>query len=312
MAAAYATQFIQWTSPNGSPVSVRLLQGNIAQETKFTRESIIAALFRYRRMIEEKPADLIVLPETAIPVFPFQLPPDYITSLDDYARKTQSHLAIGMPYETPAGGFSNSLFVLDPENQADLSSYQHLYRYDKHHLVPFGEFIPWGFKWFVDMMHIPLGDMAAGTPIQAPFKVKDQWIQPNICYEDLFGEEIAAQLRAREKAQQPVASILLNISNIAWFGDSAALPQHLQISQMRALETSRPMIRSTNTGTTAVIDRHGNIIEQLPHYTIGTLSAQVQGYQGLTPYIRWGNAAIVIWAFMLLGCIYLYCRQRSS
>lgn len=308
LGVTFSTRFIHWTTPQGNPISVRLLQGNIAQETKFSRESIIAAMMRYQRMVEEKPADLIVLPETAIPIFPFQLPQDYIASLDNFARKTQSHLAIGMPYETPQGEFSNSLFVVDPDNPASLSSYQQLYRYDKHHLVPFGEFIPWGFKWFVDKMNIPLGDMAKGTSIQTPFSVSDQWIQPNICYEDLFGEEIAAQLLAQSKANKSPASILLNISNIAWFGHSHALPQHLQISQMRALETGRPMIRSTNTGTTAVIDPYGHVVQQLPTYTIDALSAQVQGYQGLTPYVRWGNSAIIIWAFIVLGSIFFYCR----
>lgn len=308
MAVILMTRYISWTHPYDVPISVRLLQGNIAQETKFSRESIIAAMLRYQRMIEEKPADLIVIPETAIPIFPFQLPQDYMDSLDDYARKTQSHLALGMPYETPEDQVSNSLFVVDPNKSATLNNYNDLYRYDKHHLVPFGEFIPWGFKWFVNMMNIPLGDMGRGTAIQAPFAVNNQWIQPNICYEDLFGEEIAAQLSNEAAQHHPTATILLNISNVAWFGHTAVLPQHLQISQMRALETGRPMIRSTNTGTTAVIDPHGNIIKQLPVYTIGALSATVQGYQGMTPYIRWGNAGIVILAFLLLGSIYFYSR----
>jgi apolipoprotein N-acyltransferase len=150
-------------------------------------------------------------------------------------------------------------------------------------------------------MHIPLGDMTRGALLQRPFAVKDQWVMPNICYEDLFGEEIAAQLRDAYGNGLPPATILLNVSNIAWFGDSTALPQHLQISQMRTLESGRPMLRATNTGATAIIDAKGRIVAQLPPFTRGTLAAQVQGYAGWTPYILVGNRLIVILALLALA-----------
>src|SRR5690606_38251923 len=125
-------------------------------------------------------------------------------------------------------------------------------RYDKHHLVPFGEFIPPGFRWFVDAMSIPLGDFDRGDPRQALFEFRGQRIAPDICYEDVFGEEIIRSVQD-DPEHGPGASILINLSNLAWFGDSWALRQHLQISRMRALETGRPMIRATNTGMTAAI-----------------------------------------------------------
>jgi apolipoprotein N-acyltransferase len=182
------------------------------------------------------------------------------------------------------------------------TSTDHLpYRYDKHHLVPFGEFIPFGFRWFVDMMHIPLGDFGRGALLQVPFAVKDQWVLPNICYEDLFGEEIAAQIHAGVTGAMPEATVLLNVSNIAWFGDSIAVPQHLQISQMRSLETGRPMLRATNTGATAVIDHAGRVIAQLPPFEKGVLAARVQGYAGATPYILFGNRVIVLLALAALA-----------
>jgi apolipoprotein N-acyltransferase len=124
---------------------------------------------------------------------------------------------------------------------------------------------------------------------------------PNICYEDLFGEEIAAQIAAALDRGTPVPSILLNVSNIAWFGDTIALPQHLQISQMRTLETGRPMLRATNTGATAVIDGRGQIVASLPAFTHGTLEASVQGMQGATPYIWLGNTLPVGLALALLA-----------
>jgi apolipoprotein N-acyltransferase len=160
-------------------------------------------------------------------------------------------------------------------------------------------------------MRIPLGDFTRGAALQTPFDVRDQWVLPNICYEDLFGEEIAAQLRNSASAGQPVATMLLNMSNIAWFGDSIALPQHLQISQMRAIETGRPMLRATNTGTTAVIDPKGKVLAQLPPFERGVLTTSVQGYAGLTPYVRFGNTAIVALAFALLLAA-RFLRRKSS
>lgn len=160
------------------------------------------------------------------------------------------------------------------------------------------------------MMHIPLGDMTRGAPLQAAFAVKDQWVLPNICYEDLFGEEIAAQLAGAHFAGLPPASMLLNLSNIAWFGNSIALPQHLQISQMRALETGRPMLRSTNTGATAVITPDGVVSEHLLPFTRNTLAATVQGYQGLTPYILLGNKLML--ALTLIMLAFAWRRQRQS
>src|SRR5471030_2988207 len=121
-------------------------------------------------------------------------------------------------------------------------------------------------------MSIPLGDITSGANIQPSFAVKDQRVLPNICYEDLFGEEIAAELKAPAAGQKP-ATLLLNTSNLAWFGDTIAIPQHLQISQMRTLETGRPMLRATNTGATAVIDSHGVVVQHLAANTRGTLAA---------------------------------------
>jgi apolipoprotein N-acyltransferase len=306
LAGGLGLKTIHWTSAAGQPITVRLLQGNVAQEMKFAREQISASLTLYQEMITAAPADLIATPETAIPLFEQQLPPDYLPQLADFARRSGSHLAIGIPLSDDPQHYANSVIGIAPELKAAA------YRYDKHHLVPFGEFIPTGFRWFVDMMHIPLGDFGSGPAVQAPFAVKDQWLLPNICYEDLFGEEIAGQLAASHFAGAPVATLLLNVSNIAWFGDTIALPQHLQISQMRALETGRPMLRATNTGTTAVIDPQGRVSAQLPHYQRGTLSATVQGMQGMTPYILAGNAVMLALAALALLAGWLGSRKNRN
>jgi apolipoprotein N-acyltransferase len=300
--AGFALQKIDWTTPHGKPISVRLLQGNVPQDMKFDSDQIYASLVLYRDMMVQAPADLIVTPETAITIFLSQLPTDFLTGLEQFAQQSNSHLAIGIPITDGHSHYANSAVGIAP--QASINGRTILYRYDKHHLVPFGEFIPYGFRWFVDMMNIPLGDFTRASTLQPPFKVKDQAVQPNICYEDLFGEEIAAQIRAgRAEGQGNVGSaptILLNMSNIAWFGDSLALPQHLQISQMRSLETGRPMLRATNTGMTAVIDQKGKVVAHLPPLVRDSLAASVQGYDGATPYVLAGNALFVALAALSL------------
>lgn len=300
-----AVKHVQWTELNGQPISVRLLQGNVPQEMKFEPEQIERTLALYYDMISAAPADLIATPETAIPMLSSYLPPDYLPLLSHFAQQSKSHLVLGIPMSDGPGNYANSVLGLAPQVAP-------FYRYDKHHLVPFGEFIPFGARWFVNMMQIPLGDFTSGKVVQIPFAVNGQWIMPNICYEDLFGEEIAAQLAASTYSGTPQATILLNVSNIGWFGDSIALPQHLQISQMRALETGRPMLRATNTGVTAVINPKGEVVAQLPPFQRGALSASVQGYKGLTPYSRFGNAIIVIWAILILGAAWLLSRGKDG
>jgi apolipoprotein N-acyltransferase len=292
---------VEWTQETGQPITVRLLQGNIPQDRKFDMEFLASIVTRYQAMITAAPADLIATPETALPVFPHNLPNGYLDGLQRFATTTGSTLAIGLPLFDGPEKYGNSLIAMSPEPRP--------YRYDKAHLVPFGEFIPPGFRWFTDMMNIPLSDATRGAALQAPFAVKDQWVLPNICYEDVFGEEIAYQLR---NAQHP-ATLLLNVSNLSWYGQSVAIPQHLQISRMRTLETGRPMLRSTNDGATAVIDHRGNITQVLPFYTDGVLSATVRGASGMTPFIRLGSAAfLMLGGVMLLGAWFAGRRYRQK
>jgi apolipoprotein N-acyltransferase len=299
--AGFALKSVQWTQPHGAPISVRLLQGNVPQAMKFQPEQINASLMMYRDMIEAASADLIATPETAIPVLTTQLSPEYFTGLSNFITQSHSHLLLGIPVSDGPMQYANSVLGFAPSAPTP-------YRYDKHHLVPFGEFIPTGFHWFVDMMNIPLGDFTRGQLLQTPFAIKDQHVLPNICYEDLFGEEIARQIAA-SRASASEVSILLNMSNIAWFGNTIALPQHLQISQMRALETGRPMLRATNTGATAIIDAKGNVIAQLPRYTRDVLSASVQGHEGLTPYVIYDNKLVIALSLLMLGAAWFASRK---
>ena len=293
---------IEWTVPLPSPLSVSLIQGNVAQELKFVPGRFESTLQSYAALIEANPADLIVLPETALPRMLHTLPREYLQNLDRFASTRGATLITGVPRAEAAGAGAGAATGTDTGTGTDsgtesgdggaryFNSAITLGRasgqgYDKSHLVPFGEFIPFGFRWFVALMNMPLGDFTSGAATQTPLAIGQQRIAINICYEDLFGEEIIRQL--------PAATLLLNLSNVAWFGDSLAPHQHLQASRMRALETGRVMLRATNSGATAVIDHQGRVTQALPFFSRGVLTASVQGRSGTTPYTRTGNWPVI-------------------
>lgn len=258
-------------------LSVALLQGNIPQDEKFVPGGGVATALRwYGEQLAAPRASLTITPETAIPLLPSQLPPGYLQGIAERYGTGDRAAIVGLPIGNGDNSYSNAVLGFAPGHATT-------YRYDKHHLVPFGEFVPSVFRWFTDLMNIPLGDFRRGGLAQAPFVWQGQRIAPNICYEDLFGDEIGANFQGDASAP----TILLNVSNIAWFGDSIAIDQHLAISRMRALEFARPMVRATNTGATVVIDHHGRVTHQLPRLTRGVLEATVEGRAGRTPFARW-------------------------
>ncbi|HVL58618.1 MAG TPA: apolipoprotein N-acyltransferase [Burkholderiaceae bacterium] len=302
LVAAGAASALRFAEPYGEPLTVRLLQGNVPQHLKFEPNRALAAMQMYTELIEAAPAQLTILPETAWIVPWSGTPPRIAHRIEDYVRSNGAAVAIGMPLpvDSPEGTLANSVLVLTPATVADPRAAAP--RYDKRHLVPFGEFIPLGFGWFVGLMDIPLGEFARGASDQPPIEVAGQRIGFNVCYEDLFGEKIAVAVGGARGA-----TVLANVSNLAWFGDSHALPQHLQIARMRSLETQRPMLRATNTGVTAAIDADGTVIGRLPTATAGVLAVTVQGRSGLTPFVRFGNgpaaaaASIAVLLAALLG-----------
>lgn len=291
LAGAQALAIVDLVRPTGVPLAVRLVQGNVPQSLKFDPGTAEAAMRAYASRVIESPAALTVLPETAW-VRPWvATPPAIREAMTASLRERGAYLALGVPLIDGAGDgprVTNSVLLLDGDAAVG--------RYDKQHLVPFGEFIPWGFGWFVRLMNIPLGSFARGQALQPAFALGDQRVAANICYEDLFGHEIAAAVRA------PVsATVLLNLSNIAWFGDSHAPAQHLEISRMRARETGRPMLRATNTGVTAAIDHRGRLQARLPGHREGVLDVTVQGTTGLTPYVVAGDWPAMALAATLLA-----------
>ncbi|MDI1310019.1 MAG: apolipoprotein N-acyltransferase [Methylotenera sp.] len=283
-------KLVEWTTPTSEPISVALLQGNISQDIKWSPEVAEKTLSLYLQMAEASKAKLIIMPETAMPVLSSQIPQEIITRLQTHAVQNQGTILVGA-VEHDNDAYFNSMLSI---NGSKLEAYR------KSHLVPFGEFIPLkvAFGWiYRDLLNMPLSDLTRGSIHQQPMSIAGEKVAINICYEDVFGEEIIRQL--------PAATLLVNASNDAWYGQSNAAFQHMQFSQARALETGRTILRATNTGATAIIDPHGNVLAHAPHFTETTLNGTAQGYSGSTPYVRWGNRLFLIICLIGLSAICL-------
>jgi apolipoprotein N-acyltransferase len=286
-----ALRAINWTQPQGEPFSVALLQGNIAQDLKFNEDALIGTLETYRRQILSSNARLTVLPESAFPLLRSEVPAQLVAQIRDHAKLNAGDVLIGS-FDKENGRYYNSVFALGASENA-YATEQH---YRKTHLVPFGEFIPLrdALGWLINgVLNIPMGDLARGGVAQYPLALAGQQVAVNICYEDVFGEEIINAL--------PTATLLVNVTNDAWYGHSIAAAQHNQISQLRALETGRMMLRATNTGVTSIINVDGKIVQQLPQHEEGVLQGMAQGYTGSTPYVRWGNFTLVMLLIAMLA-----------
>ena len=287
---------VEWSAPIGNPISVALIQGNIAQDTKWSPETAQNTINTYIKMATASKAQLIVLPETALPVISKRLDASITDTLTNHAKQNNGDMIVGLvELNEKSGEYFNSAFSF---GTAPTQSYA------KNHLVPFGEFIPLKqvFGWiYRDWLNMPLSDLSRGGAYQTPMQLGNQKVAVNVCYEDVFGEEIIQQL--------PAATLLVNISNDAWYGQSYAADQHMQFSQARALETGRMMLRATNTGATAAIDTHGYVMAHAPHDVQTTLNVQAQGYLGTTPYVRWGNWPFIVFCFGVL--LMLVWRKRS-
>jgi apolipoprotein N-acyltransferase len=243
---------------------------------------------------------LVVTPESVLPVPRDLLDPSYWAELTAPIRRSEGRGALlGTFLGSDEQGWVNSMVGVTPGSAED-------YAYGKRHLLPFGEFVPPGFRWFVDLMRIPLGDQASGQQ-EAAFAIAGQRVRPLICYEDLFGEDFAASVLGPD-----AATVFANATNLAWFGRHMVQEQHQQFSRMRALEFQRPFIRATNTGATGVINHRGEVTASLPAWTTGILEAQVEGRLGETPYARWLAQAGLwpLWALALMLILPAWSRQR--
>lgn len=279
---------IEWTQSAGSPFLATLLQGNISQDQKWRPGALSSTLAQYHDMTREHwSSKLIVWPETAIPAFYHQIKQVFLEPLSQEASLHGTELLIGIPFqkENAPQTYYNAVLKL-----GDTSTF-----YFKRHLVPFGEYVPWKplLGWILEKLDMPLSDFTAGET-RFPLLVAAGYpLAASVCYEDVFGEESLSGL--------PEAAYLVNVTNDAWFGDSIAPHQHLQMARMRALETGRWMIRATNTGVTAIIDDKGGVVKQAPLFEKTSVTGYITPMQGSTPYLIWGDRPAIIVIFLPLG-----------
>jgi len=294
-AGGMALARIHWTAPVGAPLSVALIQTNIGQALKWAPESLAEVFTINADLVRAQSADLVVLPETTLPMLADQLPGDFLATLSAPVRAAGADLLLGVFTRDAAGRIFNSAISLGASPEQI---------YSKRHLVPFGEYLPPFFGWFYRIADIPMSDQTRGASDQPPLRLAGQRIAVNICYEDLFGHELIGGL--------PDATLFLNLSNLAWYGESFAQPQHLQIARARAMESGRPMLRATNTGMTAVVQVDGRVTGVLPQFERGALHVSVQGHQGMTPYGQWGDLAALVLAVFALGLLVLAPRRSAE
>jgi apolipoprotein N-acyltransferase len=276
-----------WTRPAGSPLAVAAVQGAVSQDQKWQAKNLEATMTRYSQLTGDAwGARLIVWPESALPVLASDIP-DYLRRLQEQGRAHGADFAIGLVnYEPKTEQFHNGLLLLSDAGGG---------WYYKRHLVPFGEYfpVPTFVRSWMRLMSLPYDDVTPGSARQPVLSAAGQKLGLTICYEDAFGSE---QLRALRDA-----TLLVNVTNNAWFGDSTAPHQHLQIARMRALEAGRYLIRAANDGITAVIGPRGEIVSRLPQFQEAVLRAEVRPMTGLTPYARFGNYPVVIGAGLFLA-----------
>ncbi|MCP3660971.1 MAG: apolipoprotein N-acyltransferase [Gammaproteobacteria bacterium] len=275
-----------WTKVAGEPLKVAMIQANIPQQNKWRPEYLQPTLAYYARLTRQQwQRDIIIWPETAVPAYQDRIWDSFLKPLSDQASETGTSLVTGIPvWDQSRGHFFNAIITLGSEQDS----------YHKRHLVPFGEYMP--FKWLlsplINWLQIPMSDFTPGSASQPLMRVAGYQAGVSICYEDAFGEEMIESL--------PEAAFLINISNDAWFGDSLALPQHLEMARMRALEGGRYMLRATNNGVSAIIDHKGRVLIQSPSFEPDLLVGEIKPMEGLTPYARLGNWAVISLALLSL------------
>lgn len=277
---------VSWTHPAGAPIQFSLVQGDIPQSLKWDPQEFSVTLERYQRFTEAHwSSRVIIWPEAAIPAYADQVQEDYLGPLEKQARAHGTDMLLGILTENLSNGDAyNSVISLGGHDGV----------YDKRHLVPMAEYFPapaWVTAW-LESHNLPYASFTAGAARQPLLRVAGYPVATSICYEDAFGSEIMRDLLE--------AAFLVNVTNDAWFGDSVALPQHFEISRMRALEAGRYLLRTTNTGITAVVNPHGGVVGRLPEDKVGVLTVRVPPFAGSTPYVRLGNAVIVVISIVLV------------
>lgn len=282
--SAFTTRFIQFVEiePHTKPISLSLVQGNIEQKMKWDPAYFDQTLRTYQELIGQVlgKSEIIILPESAIPALESHIEP-FLNQLQTVATEHGSELIIGTLHQSPQGLFNSAVVVGNPEQPYSLS---HSPRYNKHHLVPFGEYVPFGnlLDWMREVFILPV-NLSQGDYVQSPLTAGKRRFSLAICYEIIFGGQV------QQNQKEGNADYLLTISNDAWFGTSIGPWQHFQMARMRALELGKPLVRATNTGITAFIDEKGNVMSQLPQFEANILSGTLHTTLGKTWFAEFGR-----------------------
>ncbi len=288
---------VQWTEPTGRPLSVALIQADIAQARKWDPEHVEYTLSLYRDMSYAQGAvDLVLWPETAIPVLQSRAMP-FIQGVAANLAEQGTTLITGIPVDEYR---DEGLYIFNGIMVAGERPHQYL----KHKLVPFGEYVPledW-LRGLIAFFDLPMSSFSRGPREQQPLEAMGYRLAPFICYETVY-PDFAARLAARSE-------LLISISNDSWFGNSIGPLQHLQMARMRSLESGRWMIRGTNNGVTALIDDKGEVRARIPQFRAATLNGSVQPREGLTPYLRWRSWPLGVLVMACLLCCAV--RRRRS
>lgn len=295
--AGYILQQVTWTQAEGKPFKVSLVQGNIDQNKKWDPDFRVEIISSYLDLTRPHwDSDVIIWPETAISAF-YHHVPEVVDAIDALAEKSGTDMLVGIPQRDLATGkYYNSIIKLGGDRDF----------YQKRHLVPFGEFIPFQdvLSDFLDFMGLPMSGFSQGVSMQSPLRAGGYLAGLTICYEISFNSEVIQSL--------PQAHYLVNVSNNTWFGDSSMPYQQLQMSQLRALETERYVLSATNNGVSAVVDDQGRVIARSPQFQTHVLNAKVQARSGATPYVMYGNYPVIVTLFIIILLVLLRQKRGSA
>ncbi len=301
--SGYIFSQVEWTEKTGKPLKVSLVQGNVEQKNKWDPDHFEKRKHRYLSLTRKHwDSDLVIWPENSLTIFYHQLKNNFLAELSEQAKKNNTDIILGLPVlDREKDEYFSSLMVVDGSYKSNTKPQF----YHKNHLVPFGEYVPLAslLRGLIAFFDVPMSAFTPGQYNQSLLTAAGQKIAPTICYEDAFGEDMIRFL--------PEATLVLNASNNAWYGDSFAPHQHVQISQMRALETGRDLMRVTTNGISALINYKGEVLSRSPQFKAYVVTGYVQPRKGATPYVLWGNTPVLFIIFTTLAVCIVYARKRS-
>lgn len=284
-----------WVTPNPeSSTKLALIQGNVDQAKKWLPKQRWPTIMKYTDLTRENwDADVVIWPEAAIPAFELEIP-SYLSNLDSAGKLNGSAIVTGVLNQDENGKYFNSILTLGQNNYGDYSLNMDQ-RYHKHHLLPFGEFVPFEdiLRPLAPLFNLPMSSFSRGDFIQTNIVANGRHMAPALCYEIIFNEQVRRNVTAD-------TDFILTLSNDAWFGKSIGPLQHMEIARMRALELGKPVIRSTNNGVTAVTDYRGKVIAQIPQFETHVLRTEVTSTEGQTPFHKFGTWPLYIWVLLSL------------